>query len=130
MYILGQEEVDPKVLLRALSFFYTRIVNHIKDNEHISDETIKYYIDRMLEMTLTLEACAYKVYNELPEDEKKKLQAEEKKRNQFLLVRTDGTQIRHGREEIIEFLKHNDEKYMKLRKDILNRLITTYEEDK
>ncbi len=115
MYILGKDDVDPHTLFRAMLFFLRGIDKHIKNTEHLSKETIKYYTDRILEITMTLEDCALVTYDEIDDEEKKQLELQETERNREMYERADGTPVRKGLEEIQKFIISTAERYNSIR---------------
>ncbi len=88
--INGVENTDITIILRAAATYYSALKNHIDGKSNLSEETIKYYIDRLLEITLTLEAVANSIYDSLSDEEKAVLKQIEQHRNRNLYRDKDG----------------------------------------
>lgn len=129
MYVLGADIIDPNILLRAAAFFYSKINKHVNDTEHISKETIKYYIDRILEITLALDDYANDVYDDLSDEEKKSLEQYDIDRNKYLFERHDGRVIGKGADELIKFLKNTEIRYRNIRQKAESRVNNSQENE-
>lgn len=86
----GIEETDITIILRAAASYYSALKNHIDGKSNLSEETIKYYIDRLLEITLTLEAVANSIYDSLSDEDKAVLKQIEQHRNRNLYRDKEG----------------------------------------
>lgn len=83
-------EVDPRLMIRAAVFYYEQLDKHIKNVQHLSEETIKYYVERLLEITLHLEDFANQIYDNLSDEERAILKFAEQQRNKGLYLKENG----------------------------------------
>ena len=84
MSYIRNEEVDITILCKAALTYYNALQMHLKGTHPLSQETIKYYVDSLLEITLNLEDLSKDIYDSLSDEEKKALELAEMKRNEFL----------------------------------------------
>jgi hypothetical protein len=89
-YIKNSDEPDFKILIRAALTYYKQIDDHIKGVKSLSQESIDYYIERLLEITLMLESIADEVYDKLDENTKAILDKAEITRNLHLFSDVNG----------------------------------------
>lgn len=89
----NKREVDPRIIIRSCMFYYNQLDKHLKNVIHLSQETIKYYTERILEATLFLEEYANQIYDELSEEEKEILKLAETKRNERLYTDSAGSPL-------------------------------------
>lgn len=110
-------EKDPRIMVRAAMFYYQQLDLHLKNVQHLSQETIKYYTDRLLEITLFLEEFANKIYEDLSDEERHILEMAEEKRNENLYVKPNGSVDERSVEYIRTLIKSATERYDGIRKE-------------
>ena len=76
----NSRERDPRLWIRTFFIYLKRLDNHIKNTELISKDTLEYTIDRMLELTFNLYEYSKLIYEDIDEDELKKLDEQDARR--------------------------------------------------
>lgn len=113
-----KREFNPHTIVRACFFFYHQLDNHLKNVHHLSKETLKYYVDRLLEATLLLEDYSNQLYESLDSEEKDSLESLEEIRNSTLYKDKVGNDLsKNERDTIDKFLESYRMHYERLREE-------------
>ena len=115
-------EQDPRIMIRAAMFYYQQLDSHLKNTTHLSQETIKFYVDRLLEITLYLEDLANQIYEGLSDEERAILELAEKKRNENLYIKTDGSKDERAIEHIRSVIEASTKRYNEIREEAKSKL--------
>ena len=118
-----KRECDPRLIIRACQYYYRQLDMHLKNVQHLSQETIKFYVDRLLEATMFLENYANQIYEDLSDEEKNILNIEEIKRNMHLYEDSAGKPLKpQAVHDVDTCIETANKRYEKIREDAKERL--------
>ena len=119
------DEVDLKSICRAANVYFKILQNHCLGVIQLSEDTIKFMTERLLEQVLILEEVSNKVYEDLSDEAKELLSKQEQLRNNSVFFDSRGNPLKNCDHEAIQTCIDNTQaRYDSIREKAENRLNT------
>lgn len=117
------EEIDYKMMIKAAQVYVKVLEGHTNGTITLSQESIRYYCNSLLEIVFKLEEYANYLYDSLSDEEKAMLEDEEKKKNYPIYFNADGSKNSQPVIDVIEnVLKTNNDRYEHIREEAKEKI--------